>query len=80
MGLKSRLEHLEKLSDGLYRKLTLPDGQHIRYTHGEMMAAVIAAMHDQEHPLLPYVRQLDTNQGMPGLIRQLEVSRAREQL
>ena len=80
MGLKSRLEHLEKLSDGLYRTLTLPDGQQIRYTHEEMMAAVIAAMHDQEHPLLPYIRQLDTTQGMPGLIRQLEESRAREQL
>jgi hypothetical protein len=80
MGLKSRLEHLEKLTDGLYRTLTLPDGQHIRCTHEEMMAAVIAAMHDQEHPLLPYVRQIDTTQGMPGLIRQLEESRAREHL
>jgi len=80
MGLKSRLEHLEKLSDGLYRTLTLPDGQQIRYTSEEMMAAVIAAMHDQEHRLLPYVRQLDTTQGMPGLIRQLEESRAREHL
>jgi hypothetical protein len=80
MGLKSRLEHLEKLSDGLYRKLTLSDGQRIRYTSEEMMAAVIAAMHDQEHRLLPYVRRLDTTQGMPGLIRQLEESRAREHL
>ena len=80
MGLESRLEHLEKLSDGLYRTLTLPDGQQIRYTSEEMMAAVIAAMHHQEHPLLPYIRQLDTTQGMPGLIRQLEESRAREQL
>jgi hypothetical protein len=80
MGLKSRLEHLERLSDVLYRTLTLPDGQQIRYTHEEMMAAVIAAMHDQEHRLLPYVRQLDTTQGMPGLIRQLEESRAREHL
>ena len=80
MGLKSKLEYLEKLSDVLYRRLTLPDGQHIRYTHGEMMAAVIAALHHQEHPLLPYVRQLDTNQGMPGLIRQLVESRARGHL
>jgi hypothetical protein len=80
MGLKSRLEHLEKLSDGLYRTLTLPDRQQIRCTHEEMMAAVIAAKHDQEHPLLLYIRQLDTNQGMPGLIRALEESRAREQL
>jgi hypothetical protein len=80
MGLKSRLEHLERLSDVLYRTLTLPDRQQIRYTHEEMMAAVIAAMHDQEHRLLPYVRQLDTTQGMPGLIRQLEESRAREHL
>jgi hypothetical protein len=80
MGLKSRLEHLEKLSDGLYRTLTLPDGQQIRYAHEEMMSAVIAAMHQQEHRLLPYVRQLGTNQGMPGLILQLEESRARGHL
>jgi hypothetical protein len=80
MGLKSRLEYLEKLSDVLYRTLTLPDGQQIHYTHEEMMSAVIAAMHDQEHRLLPYVRQMDTKVGMPGLIRALEESHAREQL
>jgi hypothetical protein len=80
MGLRCRLWHVEKLSDGLYRTLTLPDGQQIRYTHEEMMAAVIAAMHDQEHRLLLYVRQLGTNQGMPGLIRALEESRARGHL
>jgi hypothetical protein len=80
MGLKSRLEHLEKLSEVLYRTLTLPDGQQIRCTHEEMMAAVIAAMHDQEHPLLPYIRRMDTKEGMPGLIRALEESHARGQV
>jgi hypothetical protein len=80
MGLRSRLEHLEKLSDGLYRTLNLPDGQQIRYTHEEMMAAVIAAIRQEEHRLLPYIRQMDTKKGMPGLIRALEESYAREQL
>ena len=80
MGLRGRMSRLEKQADGLYRTLTLPDGQQIRYTSEEMMAAVIAAMHDQVHRLLPYLRQMDTKEGMPGLIRQLEESRAREQL
>jgi len=80
MGLRGRMSRLERQADGLYRTLRLRDGAEVRYTSEEMMAAVIAAMHDQEHCLLPYIRQLDTNQGMPGLIRQLEESRAREHL
>ena len=80
MGLRGRMSRLERQADGLYRTLRLPDGAEVRYTSEEMMAAVIAAMHDQEHRLLPYTRQLDTTRGMPGLIRQLEESRAREQL
>jgi hypothetical protein len=80
MGLNSKLKRLEKETDGFLRTLTLPDGQQIRYTHEEMMAAVIAAMHQQEHRLLPYVWQMDTKEGMPGLIRALEESHAREQL
>ena len=74
------MSRLERQANGLFRTLRLPDGAEVRYTSEEMMVAVIAAMHHQEHPLLPYVRQLDTNQGMPGLIRALEESRAHEQL
>jgi hypothetical protein len=29
---------------------------------------VIAAIHQEEHRLLPYVRKMDTKQGMPGMI------------
>jgi hypothetical protein len=80
VGLRGRMSRLERQAAGLYQTLILPDGQQIRYTHEEMMSAVIAAMHHQEYRLLPYIRQLDTTQGMPGLIRQLEESRAREQV
>jgi hypothetical protein len=80
VGLRGRMRRLERQANGLFRTLRLPGGAEVRYTSEEMMAAVIAAMHQQEHRLLPYVRQLDTTQGMPGLIRQLEESRAREHL
>jgi hypothetical protein len=34
-------------------------------------------MKDEEHWLLPYVRQMDTTEGFPGLIRGVEESRKR---
>ncbi len=74
------MSRLERQANGLFRTLRLPDGAEVRYTHEEMMSAVIAAMHHQEHPLLQYVRQMDTKEGMPGLIRALEERHAREQL
>jgi hypothetical protein len=43
-----------------------------------MVDAVIAAIHQQEHCLLPYIRQIDTNQGMPGLVRALEASHSHD--
>jgi hypothetical protein len=42
-----------------------------------MYEAFVACMNGEEHRLLPYLRQIDTTQGMPGLIRALEGSRAR---
>ena len=44
------------------------------------MDALIAAIHQDEHHLLHYIRQMDTKEGMPGLIRALEESHAREQV
>jgi hypothetical protein len=80
MGLESRLKRLEGQAEALYRTLTLLDGRQIRYTDGEMMGAVCAVIHQEEHRLLPYVRRIATKEGMPGLIRALEESHAREQL
>jgi hypothetical protein len=80
MGLESRLKRLAGQVEAVFRTLILPDGQQIRYTDGEMMGAVSAAIHQEEHRLLPYVRRIATKEGMPGLIRALEESHAREQV
>ena len=72
------MSRLERQANGLFRTLRLPDGAEVRYTSEEMLGAVCAAIRQEEHRLLPYVRQLDTTQGMPGLIRALEESHARE--
>ena len=80
MGLRGRMSRLERRAEDLYRTLTLPDGRQIRYTDGEMMGAVSAAIHQEEHRLLPNVRRIATKEGMPGLIRALEESHAREQV
>jgi hypothetical protein len=37
-----------------------------------MLEALLAAIDGQEHRLLPYLRQMPTREGMPGLIRALE--------
>ncbi len=74
-SVKGRLSRLEVASGGLYRTLTLPDGTRVRYRPEEILEAVAAAIHQEEHRLLPYIRQIDTNQGMPGLIKALEGSR-----
>jgi len=79
MGLREWVKRLERSAEGLHNTLTLPDGREVRYTGEEMMEAVIAAIHQEEHHLLPYIRQMDTKEGMPGLIRALEESHAREQ-
>jgi hypothetical protein len=74
------MSRLEKHADVLYRTLRLPDGTEVRYTSEEMLCAVSAAIRQEEHRLLPYIRQIDSKDGMPGLIRALEGSRAREQV
>jgi hypothetical protein len=80
MGLRRWVKRPERDADGLHHTLTLPDGSKVRYTTEEMMDAVIVAIHQEEHHLLPYIRPMDTKEGMPGLIRALEESHAREQV
>jgi hypothetical protein len=74
VDLRGRLEKLERETEGFHQTLTLPDGTKVRYTGEEMVDAVIAAIHQEEHHLLPHIRKIGTNQGMPGLIRALEAS------
>jgi hypothetical protein len=54
----------------------------ISYTDEEVMAALSAAIHQQEHHLLPYIRQLGTTKEVPsmiGLVRALVESHDRNQ-
>ena len=71
MGLRDRLRRLEQDAE-LGGTLTLPDGTAVRYGPGEMLDALYAAMEGQEHRLLPYLRQIPTREGMPGLVRAIE--------
>ncbi len=75
LSIESRLQRLEKQAEGLYPTLTLADGQQIRYTDEEVMAALSAAIHQEEdHRLLPYFRQLDTTvEAVPSMIRLIKV-------
>ena len=83
MGLSDKLKRLEELESEAIGVLTLPDGSSVRYRRGslnevgDLFEAFLACMDGQEHWLLPYIRQMDTNQGLPGLVRAIEGSRAR---
>ncbi len=74
MGLEGRLKRLETAAEGLYKTLRLPDGTRVRYTGEEMLDAVIAAIDQREHRLLPYLRKMDADRGLPALVRSIEGS------
>ena len=78
-SVRGRLGKLEQEAEGLYETLTLPDGTEIRYEGEEMFEVLCAVLDRREHRLLPYRRQMDTNQEMPGLVRAIEGSREREE-
>ena len=77
MGLRRWVRRLERTAGHLYETLRTGDGRTVRYTHGEMLDALAASIRRRKHRLLPHVREADTYEGMPGLIRRLEESRAR---
>ena len=83
MRLRDKLKRLEALEGESIGVLTLPGGESVRYRlgsaheRGDMYEAFEACMKGEEHWLLPHVRQLGTREGMPGLIKALEESRAR---
>jgi hypothetical protein len=81
--MKHRLRRLEALEGELIGVLTLPSGEQVRYRRGsahdggDIFEAFLACVNGREHWLLPYIRQMDTREGLPGLIRALEGSRER---
>jgi hypothetical protein len=81
--MKRRLKRLEALEGELIGVLTLPSGERVRYRRGsahdggDLFEAFLACMNSEEHWLLPYIRQMNTKEGLPGLIQALESSRER---
>ncbi len=75
MTTRSRLERLEREAGPLYKTLILPTGGTLRYTGDEALEAMVAAIHQNEHPLLARFLETDATEGMPGLCRALVGSR-----
>jgi hypothetical protein len=73
-SLRGRLAKLEQEAGEFYETLRLPDGTEVRYETSELLDALCAAIDGSEHRLLLYFRQMDTTQGMPGIIRAIEGS------
>jgi ribosome biogenesis protein Tsr3 len=71
-GIGRRLDKLERETEEFYEVLTLEDGTTVKYESGEKLEVLFALLDRREHRLLPYLWAMDTNQGMPGLVRALE--------
>jgi hypothetical protein len=71
MGLRDRLRRLERNAP-TRGTLQLPDGTEVRYGPEELLDALCAAIEGREHRLIPYLRQIPTREGIPGLIRAIE--------
>jgi hypothetical protein len=74
MGLRSWVRKLERDAGDLHGTLRLPGGTVVRYGRKEMLDALLAAIEGREHRLLPYLRQIPSSEGMPGMIRAIEGS------
>jgi hypothetical protein len=72
MSVRARLEKLEQRAQVRYETLQLPDGTEVLYTGEDALDAVVATMDQEDHWLLPYLRQMETSTGLPGLIRALQ--------
>ncbi len=76
-SIRGRIDKLQQEAEGFYETLTLPDGTEIKYEADEMFEVLCAVFDRREHRLLPILRQMNTYQGMPGLVRAIEGSRER---
>jgi hypothetical protein len=72
--LRGRIEKAEQEAGGLYQTLILEDGREVKYEGEEMLDAILAVIEGEEHPLLPYIRRMDPNKGIPFLVHALEGS------
>jgi hypothetical protein len=67
-----RLGKLERETEEFYEVLTLEDGATVKYKSSEKLEVLYALLDGREHWLLPYLRAMDTNEGIAGLVRALE--------
>ena len=74
MSIRGWLKRLEREAGPLCGTLRLPDGREISYEREELFDALLAAIEGQEHRLLPYLRQMPSREGMPGVVKALERS------
>jgi len=77
VGIKTKLEKLERRAGQHYTTLHLPDGTQVRYTPDEEVKAFAAAVGGREHWLTPHFRRAGKTTGLPGLVWALEASRER---
>ena len=71
-GIGQRLAKLGRETEEFYEVLTLEDGTTVKYESAEKLEVLFALLDGREHWLLPYLRAMDTNAGMPGLVHALE--------
>jgi hypothetical protein len=72
LGSRRRLKKLEREAAAGYTTLHLPDGSEVLYTGEDALDALIACMDQEEHWLVPVLREAGTKEGLPGLIWALE--------
>jgi hypothetical protein len=72
-NLRGWVKRLERGAGEHEHTLTMPDGAKVNYTGEEMFEAVIAALREEDHRLLPYIREMDANkEGIANLLGALE--------
>ncbi len=74
MGLKTKLGKLEQRAKQHHATPQLIDGTEACYNIEYVLAAVEAAALQEEHWLLPHLLRMNTEPGLPGLIKALVAS------
>ncbi len=71
MELRKRLDRLEERAGLLHDEITLPDGTAVRLAPGERLDALVAALDEEEHPLLDIARRVGANEEAEECLRLL---------
>ncbi len=77
MGIKHRLNRLEQEAAGYFDIIILPDGQEVRYTPADFLAALGAAARGGEHWLIDAAVRAEVRGGPVGLLWALSASHER---